>query len=202
MPILQTESETAIVQRALGLAESANSFDSLEDDSDEAREGRLRYDHRRRVILEAIDWNFARARIASVAAQPNAFPANQPYAYALPPNLLRVRNVMVGTRPVSWSRERLIYAAEPNAQIVYTWDERNPVLFSPIFTSALEYLLAADFSMIFARSVNRQQVMLQELRRVMQDADEIEGMERSDDCAYATGGWVDAIEIPHFGGRI
>lgn len=197
MSILQTESATVIVQRALGLAESANRFDSLEDDTQEAREGRLRYDIRRRAVLEALDWNYARRREMGDPVLKNATPDNQPYAYALPAQTLRIRGVRAGGVKASWSRENVIYASLTDAQIIYTVDEQNPVLFPPVFTSALEFLLAADFAMIFARSVNRSNIMLKNFRDTMRDADEMEGAERSDDCAYETGGWVDAIELPY-----
>lgn len=201
MSVLQTESEAVIVQRALGLAESANRFDSLEDDTTEAREGRLRYDIRRRTVLEALDWNYARRRVLGTAVTASATPDAQPYAYALPPQTLRIRGVRAGGVSASWSRENVIYASLPDAQIVYTIDEQNPVLFPPVFTSALEFLLAADFAMIFARSVNRSKIMLKNFRDTMRDADEMEGQERSNDCAYETGGWVDAIELPWSGVR-
>ena len=197
MSVLQTESVTAIVQRALGLAESANRFDSLEDDTHEAREGRLRYDIRRRAVLEALDWNFARRRVLGARVDAPATPDAQPYAYALPSKPLRIRGVHSGGVSASWSRENVIYASLTDAQIIYTIDEQNPVLFAPVFTSALEFLLAADFAMIFPRSVNRSNIMLKNFRDTMRDADEMEGQERSDDCAYETGGWIDAIEMPY-----
>lgn len=194
--ILQAESDAAIVQRALGWVEEDGRFDSLEDDSDKAREGRLRYDIRRRAVLEAMDWNFARRRVMSPAVEVTAYPDNQPFSYPIPTSALRIRNMRKGSTNISWSREDVIFAAEADAQTIYTIDARNPAMFPPVFTSALEFLLAADFAMIFSRSVNRSQVMLDNFRTTMQQADQMDGQERSNDAAYDTGGWVDAIQSP------
>lgn len=194
MTLLQTEDAVAICRRALGLVEAANSFDSLEDLSNEAQEARLRYDIRRRALLEALDWNFARRRANGSRVVVDATPHDLPYAYAIPANTLRIRNVHVGRINAQWSREEYVYADMESAQMVYTVDVQNPVVFAPIFTSALEYLLAVDFAMIFSRSVNRSEVARTNFRRIMDDADQMEGLERSNGEAYASGGWVDVIE--------
>lgn len=200
--ILQTESSAAIVQRALGWAEEDNRFDSLEDESNEAREGRLRYDIRRRAVLEALDWNFARRRIVSPSVLANAYPDDLPFAYPLPVQCLRVRNMRACGRNIRWAREEQLFAAVGGAQTIYTLDVRNPTLFPPVFTTALEFLLAADFVMIFSRSVNRANVMFDKFRMTMTEADQMEGQERSNDVAYASGPWVDAIEAPYGWGRM
>ncbi len=202
MSVLQAESATAIVQRALGLAEARNRFDSLEDGSDEAREGRLRYDIRRRCVIEALDWNFARRRKVPAAfamQSDDAYPEGLAHAFAIPAGALRILRLTDGDCPVRWIREDRIYADAATVQVVFTIDEENAAIFPPIFTQALEFLLASEFAMIYARSINRSQAMLSEFRRVMQDADAIEGMERSDDYAYAPGTWTGRIETPWFG---
>ncbi|GAB1361825.1 hypothetical protein MASR1M32_10610 [Rhodobacter sp.] len=74
--ILQAEDPTAICRRALGLAEARSRNFSLEDSSSEAQEARLRYDQRRRTVLELLDWNFARRRRAGQSVgDADAFPA-------------------------------------------------------------------------------------------------------------------------------
>lgn len=200
MTILQAESATVICQRALGLAEHRNTFTSLEDGSTLAREARLRYDIRRRQILEAMDWNFARRRKPGQAVEVDATPDLYPAAWARPEECIRIRGLWSGGVLLKHVAEEVIFTETMDAvQIVFTADKSDPVLFPPCFTAALEYLLAADFSMMYARSVNRQEVMLGRFRDAMDAADAIEASERSETDAYANGGWVDAVISPYSG---
>ncbi|MES2667456.1 MAG: hypothetical protein V4712_15260 [Pseudomonadota bacterium] len=203
MTILQAESATAICQRALGWAEHRNTFDSLEDASQLARECRLRYDIRRRAVLEGLDWRFARRRRAAQAVEADATPPEYPFAWARPPEHLRIRGMFAATSrtPLRHVIEDVIYTAEGGPlQVVFTYDASNPALFPPVFTTALEFLLASEFAMLYARSVNRAEIMLANFRRAMEEADATEAAERSEDEAYACGSWVDAIQTPWFGG--
>ncbi|MES2667926.1 MAG: hypothetical protein V4712_17715 [Pseudomonadota bacterium] len=197
MPSLQAESATVICQRALGLAEHRNTFESLEDTSQLAREARLRYDMRRRTVLEAMDWRFARRRAIAQAVTAAATPADLPRAWTVPPECLRIRGVFDGCRLLRHSREEVLFTQDAAiVQIVYTADFHNPALFPPVFTQALEFLLASEFSMLYARSANRSEMMLANFRRTMDEADAIEAAERSEEPAYADGGWVDSIAFP------
>jgi hypothetical protein len=170
-------------------AEHKARFTSLEDGSIDAREARIAYDARRRNVLEIMDWNFARHRFAPGAVLVDTpTPAGMPYAYSVPPSCLRVRDVLAGDASLTWRREANIYCnAADGVQVVYTIDEGNPALFMPSFTLALEYLLAAQFAMVYARSVNRSNQMLDNFRRAVIEADQMEGVEQSNDSAYAPG---------------
>lgn len=196
MPVLQSESALVICQRALGLAEARNRFTSLEDGSDEAREARLRYDQRRRVMLEVMDWRFARRRAIAQSVPATATPVGLTAAWARPPECIRIRGMFTAgdPSPLRHVVEEVIYT-EPVAtpQIVFTFDAQNPELFPPVFTMALEHLLAADFAMIYARSVNRMEVLKGALRDILRDADQIEASERSEDPAYGDDPWTSAI---------
>ncbi|HGG04230.1 MAG TPA: hypothetical protein ENK28_02135 [Aliiroseovarius sp.] len=204
MSVLQADSSTAIVKRAFGWAEHSNDFDSLEDDTPEAIEGRLRYDARRRQVLEALDWNFARRRFAPVLRPDVVAPIDFPVAYARPPECLRVRALLDQSgHPLPFNVEYHIFTdCQVTSQIAYTKDIQNPAHFPPAFTQALEFLLAAEFAMIYARSVNRSNTMLENYRRTMIDADRIEGLERSDDEAYVPGPFEMAISNMSFGDRV
>ena len=200
MTILQAESATAICQRALGLAEHRNTFDSLEDGTTLARECRLRYDIRRRSVLEALDWNFARHRAVTAIVTTATPPPDLPIALALPPEPLRIRAVLTGRRAQRFVREAYVFTQTADAaQLVYTREQSNAALFPPVFTAALEYLLASEFAMVYSRSANRSQIMLKSFRDTMEEANALEGQERSDDLAYESGPWVDAIETPWLG---
>jgi hypothetical protein len=198
MTILQAESATAICQRALTLAEHRNTFDSLEDGSTLAREARLRYDIRRRQILEALDWNFARRRKAGQAVQVDATPDLYPAAWARPEDCIRIRGIWSGGVLLTHVVEEVIFTKAVDAvQLVFTAEKSDPVFFPPCFTAALEYLLAADFSMSYSRSVNRQEIMLGRFRDAMIEADAMEAGERSETEAYGNGGWVEAVISPY-----
>lgn len=201
MSVLQAESATVICQRALGWAEHRGTFDSLEDGSTLARDCRLRYDIRRRALLEALDWRFARRRKNGTLVANVDCPADYPAAWSRPEECLRIRGVYEGSKLLTHVIEEQIFTPSvPAVQIVFTAEKDNPVLFPPVFTTALEFLLASEFSMVFARSVNRAEVMMQNFRRAMEQADEMEAAERTETEAYATGAWVSAIECGWMGG--
>lgn len=189
MSVLQSESMSDIVARAFGWAEHKARFDSLEDGTIDARQARIAYDARRRNVLESMDWNFARHRYAPNQVLLNTpTPQGMPFAFSVPPGCLRVRNVMAGYQDLTWEREAQIFAsAGDDLQVVYTFDETNAGIFAPSFTLALEFLLAAQFAMTYARSVNRSNHMLQNYRDAMREADQMEGAEQSNDDAYARG---------------
>ena len=105
-----------------------------------------------------MDWNFARRRYAPGGVLSNEpTPAEMPYAFSVPPGCLRVRKVRSGHHDLKWVREANIFTdAGDDVQVVYTSDETNPGLFAPSFVLSLEYLLAAQFAMAYARSHNIQ----------------------------------------------
>jgi len=184
--VLQSESASDIVARAFAWAEHRSRFTSLEDGTNDARQARIMYDARRRNVLDSMDWNFARHRAFPGAVLVNTpTPPGMPYAFSVPPGCLRVRAVMDDIHPLTWRREANVYASGTPTQIVFTADETNAALFAPSFVLALEYLLAAQFAMVYARSVNRSNAMLDNFRRAMQEADHNDGAERSSDDAYA-----------------
>ncbi|MDW3181773.1 hypothetical protein [Roseobacter sp.] len=189
MSVLQSESASDIIARAFGWAEHKARFDSLEDGTIDARQARIAYDARRRNVLESMDWNFARRRYAPGQVLLNTpSPKNMPHAFSVPPACLRVRNVTAGYENTTWRREAVIFSsASDDVQVVYTSDETNPGIFAPSFTLALEYLLAAQFAMVHARSVNRSDRMLKNYRDAMREADQMEGVEQSNDDAYERG---------------
>lgn len=200
MTILQAESAVVICKRALALAEHRTTFESLEEPTTLAREAKLRYDIRRRQILEALDWGFARRRKAGQAVEVEATPDLYPVAWARPEECIRIRGVWSGGVLLKHVVEEVIFTEASDAvQIVFTAEKNDPILFPPCFTGALEYLLAADFAMMYARSVNRQEIMLGKFRDAMIEADAIEAGERSETEAYGNGGWVEAVISPFSG---
>jgi hypothetical protein len=194
MTVLQAESVVLICQRALALAEEGRPITSLQDGSFSANQALMRYDFRRRSILERLDWAFARARVPGQAVVVAATPPDLPSAWARPPEALRIRAVRSPDANLRFQAEAHVFSEEAGAvQLVYTSDASNPSVFPPIFTTALEYLLAADFSMIFARSINRQAEFLSLLQNTLEEADQLEAFESPGGAAYAADAWTDAI---------
>ena len=199
MTILQEESAVLICQRALALAEYDYVLTSLQEASPVARQCLARYDIRRRAVLERLDWGFARARVLGQRVVDAVAPPDLPAAWARPPRGLRVRAVWDGSTwaagvALRFKAEAHLYTEAAEAvQIVFTDDASNPALFPPVFTTALEYLLAADFAMLFARSVNRQDVMLGLFRDALQEGDMLEAFETPGGFAFGPDFWTDAI---------
>ncbi|MEL6886899.1 MAG: hypothetical protein AAFP87_20495 [Pseudomonadota bacterium] len=189
MSVLQAESISDIIERAFAWAEHRKRFESLEDGSNDARQARIMYDARRRNVLESMDWNFARHRFAPGGSLPDTpYPPGMPNAFSVPPSCLRVRDVVQeGCEKLTWRREACIFTNGDAPQVIYTIDETRAGIFTPSFTLALEYLLAAQFAMVYARSVNRSDRMLQNYQDAMREADRLEGQEQSNDAAYARG---------------
>lgn len=202
MALLQAESPTVICLRALALAEHDGNFTSLEDETPIAREARLRYDIRRRTVLEALDWRFARRRVAGQGVNAAVSPVGHEAAWQRPTECIRIRGVWDATGClIPHVVEEVIFTAEVGAvQIVYTGDVFDAARFPPVFTTALELLLASDFAMKYARSINRRDSFLQDFRRAMSEADSIEAAELSQTEAFAPGPWADAITSRSFGG--
>lgn len=194
MTILQEESDVLICQRALALAEYDYVLVSLQDETPVARQVLTRYDICRRMILERLDWGFARSRHVGQAVSSLVTPPGMPAAWSRPARALRVRAVWSGTTRLRFRAEAHVFSeAAAAVQIVVTDDASNPALFPPIFTTALQYLLAADFSMVFARSVNRQEVMLSLAERALQEADVVEAIETPGGNAFGVDGWTSAV---------
>lgn len=194
MTILQEESAVLICQRALALAEYDVQLVSLQDGTPVARQALTRYDFRRRSVLERLDWAFARSRVVGQAVVGAVAPPDLPAAWSRPPRGLRIRAVWADGVALRFRAEGHVFSEAAEAvQIVFTDDASNPVLFPPIFTAAVEYLLAADFSMLFARSISRQEVMLRLAEEALREADMLEAFETPGGDAFGPDGWTATI---------
>lgn len=100
-------------------------------------------------ILEMADWSFARSRasLAQLALNPSS---TWSYAYARPVNCLVPRRIMTGDARAheddSFDFEEeggAIFCNQALATLVFTTPIEDPTRFSPGFTTALSYKLAA-----------------------------------------------------------
>lgn len=100
-------------------------------------------------VLELADWSFARSRVslAPLSINPSSTWA---YAYERPANCLVPRRIMTGDARAheddSFAFEeegRAIFCNQALASLVFTQPMEDPTRFSPGFTTALSYKLAA-----------------------------------------------------------
>ncbi|MEO1606734.1 MAG: hypothetical protein AAFU34_15560 [Pseudomonadota bacterium] len=163
----------------------------LEDDTEEANIARLHFDPTRQLVLEQLDWGFARARFQGVKV--NTTSVGTPHltvALQRPPNTLRVRQVTRCDHPVEFLSENVIWVADDAETLVHiTRDEREISLFPPIARTAMVYHLAHHFVLAFSRSLNRSNQMLDNFYRTMAMAEETEALGRFNGPAY--GGSTD-----------
>lgn len=189
MTLLQTESVAVIIERSFGLAEEAAPFRNLEDGSPKAVAARKRYDQRRRQVLEAMDWNFARRRVVPSIRADLLAPETHPIALAVPQDCIRVRDVKTGTcrHPFLVEGDGIFttWIEEGRTQVIFTGDAQLPVRFPPVFTQALEFLLAADWAMLYARSINRAGELRRAYQLAIEEASYQEAGEQSEDEVYA-----------------
>ena len=125
----------------------------------------LWYDLSRRQILEAFNWSFARQLspiLTDHADDPDDTEGLWSYRYALPADLLKVREVMnptnVGSDAIPYeigvSRVLGTQSIQSNVddmQLIYTFDNEDPTFFSDYFTEALSHLLASNIAFPITR---------------------------------------------------
>lgn len=136
--------------------EAAVTAISPPDGSTQASHCARYYPIARDACLEAHAWNFATRRIAP-ASVPSAVPSSWQYAYTLPAECLKVLNVWgedyaednKGYDFVVESNAtqgNMIYTNAENATIRYIVRVTDTTKFSPMFVTALSYLLATYLS--------------------------------------------------------
>lgn len=153
-------SEVNICNMALGRVGVSVFIDALTEASQAATVCNQFYASCRDRALVDGEWDFARSR--STLADLGSPPANWSYRYALPSDFLSAGHLVVpGSRnPTAASRipfalgeedgARVLYTDQAQAELVYTKRITNPNLFSPLFESAVAWLLASEIAMPLA----------------------------------------------------
>jgi hypothetical protein len=139
---------------ALGhLGRTAGLIESFAEKSTEARQCALWYDAARQEVLEALDWPFARQRIA-LALHADEPPPDWGFRYQTPADLIAVRRVQgevlspdADAAPYTLESDFLgetvtVLTNEPFARMIYTRDAKLPQMFPPLFVNALAHYLA------------------------------------------------------------
>lgn len=157
-------SPVGIANMALSHIGAKSTIESLDEDSPEANQCEIWYDHSRLQVLEAYDWNFARKRktlalhgdtISETAADPLA--GVWAFRYSYPSDCVAARKIQNPNAPpddaipfeVETSlngEQKSILTNREDAVLVYTWDLTNTDMFSILFVSALSHLLAHEIA--------------------------------------------------------
>lgn len=158
MTILAGTSEVTIARMALSHLGTRTQIEDFDEDSTEAGEIRIWYEHSRLETLEKFDWSFARKRI--VAAQDGDEPPETTdgsdiwaYRYQYPSDCVKVRQIQNPSSrdndaipfeiETNSSGVKTVITNEPDAVLVYTRNAENADQFSATFVTALSYLIAA-----------------------------------------------------------
>ena len=155
---------------ALSRIGQSQSIDSLTESSLAAGLCALHYPACVQQVLADGDWAFAESRV--VLADIGSPPTNWEYRYAYPNDCLKARRIAVPGMEIVPLAQRIpfkvvysgsgkaIVANWPEAELIYTADVTDTSLFTPLFTSALAWRLAAELAMgMQARPENYQAAM-------------------------------------------
>ena len=157
MPVGLTD--VLIARRALSWTGSTGPLTSLSDSTPHAQSANLWLPQARISVLDAFDWNFARKRavLQAITTRPDGLAREWTYAYQLPSDCVRPRNIVrnapkISYRPIPFEEslsemnteetERVLLTDEPNATLTYTFEQTNPVTYTPSFADALILKLA------------------------------------------------------------
>lgn len=145
-------------------------IDSIDEQSKAAELCALHYELCRDEVLQAFPWPFAEARVS--LADIGSPPQNWAYRYRYPTDCLQIRRItvpgMVMPRAddripyqvVNASGGRAIVTDQEQAEIAYTARVEDTTYFSPMFTNALAWRLAAELAMgLQAKPENYQAAM-------------------------------------------
>jgi len=185
---MAAQSVTAICNRALQLAGSAQRITNI---TDATREGRLvapAYDACRRAELRANPWNFAvkRAQLAADASTPLFGPS---YRFPLPSDCLRV---LVPKNPSpDWNVEgRAVVSTDASPlEIRYIRDEEDPTIFDAMFCELLAYRIAVAINIDLSDSTAKQAGLERAYKAALLEARKVDALESVPEQA-ADSSWI------------
>lgn len=145
---------------------------SFTDNTEEAKQCTIHYEHCRKMILRSYTWGFAR-RVVQLSKLSTEIPGyTQVYAY--PAKCLAVRFIFddAGASTKESRKEnydiamatdntKAILTDVENAWCEYTYDTTDPELFPEEFIEALARLLASSLAMVLSGNANIQQTQYQ-----------------------------------------
>ena len=150
-------SKLQIWNLALVNVQQSPSIQGENEDSTEANLCRVYYDEARKQMLERHDWNFARKRL-TLAEVPDG-PDDWAYQYGYPVDCLQARAIVKGSPAypeipfevsvdpddglIGSADTKVIWTNQPEAQLRYTYNQKDPSFFSQSYVICLSWALAA-----------------------------------------------------------
>ena len=149
-----------------------NRITSLDDNTEEAKQCKIHYDHCRRQILRAYTWGFAK-KVEELALLDATIPGWD-FVYAYPQKCIAVRLIFdeaTAARKESEKAEfdkaiikdntRALLTNVENAWCEFTYDATNADMFSEEFAEALSRLLASAMALQLTGNANIQATQYQ-----------------------------------------
>lgn len=175
-------SDVQIANMALSRVMVNQRIAALDEDSTEAAACALWLDPCRDMVLEDLDWPFARARVI-LAETTETPPDGWGYHYAYPAHVIALRGLDVGTSLAGLSlrytyqvvydeandRQAILANVSP-ATMIYTHAITNPTLFPASFVHALAWRLAAELATDISKSRSLRDRCMQEYGLAMSGA--------------------------------
>lgn len=146
--------ETTICNMALYRTGVSDTIASLDEGSKESRICKTFFGPIRDVVLEDVDWNFARKRRV-LALLSEAAPTNWTYSYQLPEDCVAVRALVIPGTRIPSSKDRIPYEVQgrsiltdwPDLELIYTYRCTDMSLWTPQAVSALAWALVPELAM-------------------------------------------------------
>ena len=160
------ETVTSICNLALDRL-GCEAISSISDASKPAKVMNRMYEPVRRQVIEMANWSFARRR-ATLAPEVTAPTFEYAYQFAKPAGLITIwqeyndeKFVIEGSKILSDSN---------SLQILYTVDEEDTSLYTPLFVRTFSLMLAADASYSLTQDKALKNLILQEALKTIEDA--------------------------------
>ena len=146
---------------ALAKVGTSRFITSLTESSNEAAQCNLWYDESRKYVLEARDWSFARKRVEADEHDDDPPEVQWQYRYDYPSDCIVLRRIEHSNESfsqpfqveVSEDGTKSVLTNQPEARLIYTFDQDTVAAFSPKFTDSLSWYLASRIA--FALTAGR-----------------------------------------------
>ncbi len=164
-------SDTRIANMALAHVGAKSTIEAIGEDSTEGRVLELWFEYSRKQTLQAFDWNFARKRITLTTHAEDAPDGVWGFRYIYPSDCLSARKMENPTSSVSlvWvqnftdsenlgdaipfevemnvaGNQKTILTNLDDAKLVYTFEQLDSGLYSPLFVEALSWAVASHIA--------------------------------------------------------
>lgn len=174
---------------------SKGKITSMEDNTEEAAQCKIHYEHDRRLLLRQYPWNFAK-RVTKLALLADTMPGFD-YTYAYPAECLAVRFVFDEEHAAEREDDQQNFdvvmasgsqkAIATNVELAwceYTFNTKDVDMFPDEFIEALAHYMAANMAMVLTGSASIQQTQFQLYQECTEMAKNYTAQERRKQTVY------------------